>query len=137
MDDCLFCSIVAGKIPCSKIYEDDDFFAFLDISPVHKGHALVIPKKHIRDVLDIDDVIGRGYMNVISKISKSVVKAVDADGCNIVSNAGAAAGQQVFHVHFHIIPRFEGDGLKHWPKGDEYSDREMDEFAEKISALIE
>lgn len=136
MRECIFCKIIAGEIPSAKIYEDSNFYAFLDIGPVHKGHALVIPKTHVENILEIDEESGKNYMSIISKVARGVVAATEADGCNIVSNIGAAAGQQVFHAHVHIIPRFEGDGLRHWPKDDTYNEGEMDDFADKIKKQI-
>ena len=132
MDDCLFCKIVKGEVASSKIYEDDYVFAFLDIGPVNKGHTLVIPKKHYETYLDIPDEILEKMAVAIKKISKAVMKGVDADGFNLGMNNYSAAGQLVNHAHFHIMPRFKNDGLKLWPQG-QYGDGEMDIIKEKIT----
>ena len=116
--DCIFCKIVAGQIPCNKVYEDESVIAFLDINPVSEGHTLVVPKEHFEkfDVCSAEVIVAIGP--VISKISSAVVVATGADGYNILCNNGIAAGQLVGHVHFHVIPRKSGDGiLKGWPAG--------------------
>ncbi len=108
---CIFCEIVAGNIPSCKIYEDDNFLAFMDIAPIARGHALVIPKQHVINVFDTPDNIACGMYKVVAKLSNLVKEAFEADGVNIIQNNGAAAGQEVFHSHIHIIPRYDGDNL--------------------------
>lgn len=118
MTECIFCKIIKGEIPCEKVYENDKIFAFLDIKPVNKGHTLVVPKEHFTDLFEMtDDVLSDVFVKV-KKIAKTVMDAVKADGINIGMNNKPAAGQIVFHAHLHIIPRFTGDGLKHWPSKD-------------------
>ncbi|MBN1792860.1 HIT family protein [Candidatus Woesearchaeota archaeon] len=134
-DDCIFCKIIRGEIPSSKIYEDKDFFAFLDIRPINKGHSLIIPKVHCKGILDFPRAEETDFLEVIKKVAGAVVKAVDADGFNLGMNTGAAAGQIVFHAHMHIIPRFEGDGLKSWPH-KELSREEMDETHKRILSAL-
>ncbi len=131
MEECIFCKIVKGDIPCSRIYEDDMFLAFLDISPINKGHVLLIPKEHHRDIFDTPDDTLAGFAKTAKKIAKAVKQATDADGINLGQNNGKAAGQEVSHSHMHIIPRFADDGLKHWPGGN-YEEDEAEKFAEKI-----
>jgi len=131
MDECIFCKIIKGELPCSKVFEDEKFFAFLDIGPVNKGHTLVIPKKHYKNLFDMPEEELKGYMEAIQKVSKAVMKGVDADGVNINMNNESAAGQVVMHAHVHIIPRFNGDGLKLWPQG-KYEEGEADKTREKI-----
>ena len=135
MTDCIFCKIIKGEIPCSKIYEDDKAFAFLDIAPVNKGHALVIPKEHHETFEDLPDDLLEYLTNLVRKVSKSVKQGVNADGYNIGMNIGKAAGQLVFHAHWHIIPRFNDDGLKTWPQ-KEYKEGEMDKFKEQIVKFL-
>ncbi len=118
MTDCIFCKIVNGEIPSYKVYEDDYSFAFLDIHPVHPGHTLVIPKKHYEDFLEADADTLATLSEITQKIAKAVTGGVGADGCNVTTNNGRAAGQVIFHLHWHIIPRFEGDGLQLWPQGE-------------------
>lgn len=109
-DDCIFCSIVAGDIPSRTVYEDDQVFAFLDVNPLARGHTLVIPKEHHSRVGDLSDNLSEAVFSVLSRLAPDVEAAVDADGATIGFNDGEAAGQEVPHVHGHIIPRFEGDG---------------------------
>ena len=129
--DCIFCKIVKGEIPCSRVFENEKFFAFLDIGPVNKGHTLVIPKKHYKNLFDMPEDEIKGYMEVIQKVSKAVMKGIDADGVNINMSNEPAAGQVVMHTHIHIIPRFKNDGLKLWPQG-KYEEGEADKTREKI-----
>ena len=130
-DDCLFCKIVKGEISSAKVYEDDEFFAFLDIKPVNKGHTLVVPKHHCRNLLDFPKAEETDLMEFLKKVANAVVKAVGADGFNLGMNNEAAAGQVIFHAHFHIIPRFKNDNLGSWPHKD-ISEKEMEEIKKKI-----
>ena len=136
MEDCIFCKIVKGKIPCQKIYENDKVFAFLDIMPIHKGHTLVIPKEHHETLLDMPDDTLAELAKVAKKVSKAVKKATGADGFNIGQNNGAAAGQAVFHFHLHVIPRFNGDGLKNWPH-KKVPEEDMKQIHEDIKNSLE
>jgi len=113
--NCLFCKIVAGEIPASKVFENEHCYAFLDINPVRKGHTLVIPKKHYENVLDIPSEDLCNLMPSIQKVAKAVKTAAKADAFNLTTNNGKEAGQAILHLHFHIIPRNEGDGLPNWP----------------------
>ena len=136
MEDCIFCKIVKGEIPCSKVYEDENIFAFLDIAPVHKGHTLVIPKKHFETILDVPEQELKELILAVKKVAIAVEKGVDADGFVVTMSNKKAAGQVVPHAHFHIIPRFEDDGLKHWPK-IEYKEGELEEYKNKIIHSLE
>jgi len=131
MNDCLFCKIVSGEIPCNKIYEDENFLAFLDINPVNKGHILVIPKKHSKNILEIDSKTIENLIVVVKKLSKKIKKTLKADGINIIINNELEAGQIIFHTHVHIIPRFAGDNLKHWP-GKKYKEGEAEIITKKL-----
>jgi histidine triad (HIT) family protein len=111
VQDCIFCKIIAGQIPCNKIYEDDSVLAFLDIGPVSDGHVLVVPKEHFEKLDQCSDQVIAGVSRCLGKIAKAVVSAVDAEGYNVLCNNGRSAGQLVDHVHFHIIPRNAGDGV--------------------------
>jgi histidine triad (HIT) family protein len=135
MEDCIFCKIINGEIPCTKVYEDDKIFSFLDIAPVSKGHTLVIPKEHHKDLLDMPDNILAEVAKATKKIAKAVVKVTRATGFNLHQNNGPKAGQGVMHFHFHIIPRHEDDGLKHWPQGS-YEEGEDKKIAEDIKSLL-
>jgi histidine triad (HIT) family protein len=131
-NECIFCKIVAGEIPAACIYEDDAVFAFLDIGPVNKGHALVIPKAHYEKVDQCPPHILSSMAIQMGRIAKAVASASACEGYNVLCNNGQVAGQVVGHVHFHIIPRFEGDGcLKGWP-AKQYADGEMDKMLRAI-----
>ena len=113
VSDCIFCKIVAGEIPASKVYEDDHFLAFLDISQVTPGHTLVIPKKHARNLLEMTPDETADLFNIVSRVTKKVESATQPQGMNIISNMEEIAGQSVFHTHVHILPRYsQEDGLK-------------------------
>ena len=130
-EDCLFCKIIDGEIPCSKVFENDKILAFLDINPVNKGHTLVIPKKHFETMIDMPEELAKDMVSVVQKMSASVKKATIADGFNIVMNNYRASGQEVPHAHFHIIPRFDEDDFPAWPH-KKYKDKEMERYQEKI-----
>ena len=134
-DDCLFCKIGNGKIPSAKVFENEHVFAFLDIAPVHKGHALVIPKKHFETITDMPDETLAQVALAVKKVTKAVKDGMKCDGVNVTMNNGKASGQLVFHAHFHIIPRYDSDGLKHWPHGS-YKDGEMIDACEKITKAM-
>jgi len=134
-DDNIFARILRGEIPCSKVYEDDDTLAFLDIMPRSKGHVLVIPKVKAVDLTDIDPAALAKLMTVVQKLSPKIVKALGADGFMIQQFNGAGAGQTVFHLHIHIIPRWEGESLK--PHGTTMADKdELAETAEVLSSAL-
>lgn len=123
MSDCVFCKIIKREITADKIYEDDKFFAFLDINPNNYGHSLIIPKNHYENIYIIPDEILCDIGPIVKKIAVAVKKGVNADGINIIMNNDSGAGQIVHHAHFHIIPRFADDGLRHWP-GKPYPNKE-------------
>ncbi|MDO8556667.1 MAG: HIT family protein [Nanoarchaeota archaeon] len=112
--DCLFCKIAQGTIPCHKIYEDQHTLAFLDIKQVNEGHTLVIPKEHCENIFDVDKETLTCTMLTVKKVALTIKKALGLTGINISTNNGKP-GQEIFHLHFHIIPRFENDGLIMWP----------------------
>ena len=111
-NDCVFCAIAAGEIPCFKIYEDDETLAYLDINPFSEGHALVIPKRHAADISEIGEDALAALMLRVKKVAMHLKEALPCDGFNILQNNGAAAGQTVRHIHFHIVPRHNGDALE-------------------------
>jgi len=134
-EDCIFCRIARGEIPCSKVYEDGHTFAFLDINPVSKGHALVITKKHYETVLDMPEEEGVALAKASVKVGRMVKKATGAAGINLLHNIGKAAGQLVFHAHVHLVPRFENDGMGFRMGRSNYeSPEEQEEFRRKIAS---
>lgn len=108
MSNCLFCKIIAGDIPCHKIYEDDRTVAFLDIFPVSEGHALVLPKTHGVHLLETSAEDARAMMDTIKKITPAILSAVGGDGFNLGMNNGESASQEIPHTHIHIMPRKTG-----------------------------
>ena len=135
--DCVFCKIVAGEIPSAKLYEDEDVLDFLDINPVNKGHTLIIPKVHSENYLEMDEKVTEKCSKIIRKIAKSIMDGIRCDGFNITMNNYPAAGQVVMHSHFHVIPRFEGDGLKHWPQGKYSDDEDMEDSRKSIEERMD
>src|SRR5690625_3537280 len=103
-DDCLFCKIIDGDIPSAKVYEDEHVYAFLDISQVTKGHTLVIPKKHVKDIYELDEEIASTLFSRVPKIAKAIKQAYQPVGINLLNNNEIAAGQSVFHLHIHVLP---------------------------------
>src|SRR3990167_7955348 len=103
---CIFCSIVAGEVPAHKLYEDEKTLAFLEINPSSSGHAMVIPKKHVEDFMDLDSELMVPVMEAVQKVAKMIEKALGADNFTIGVNSGNIVGRHVGHVHVHIIPRF-------------------------------
>ncbi len=130
----IFTKILEGEIPGEIVYEDKNFFALLDIKPVNKGHILVIPKEEYKDITEMPEELAGKYLQVAKKIGESMLKGLNCDGFNIMMNNKAAAGQIIFHSHIHVIPRFEGDGLKHWPSKEYEGDEE--EYAKKIKGAL-
>lgn len=114
--DCIFCKIIKGEIPSYKIYEDEYTYAFLDIAKDLDGHTLVVPKKHVENIIDCDAETLARVMQTIRIISKHYVEDLGYDGVNILNASGSAAEQSVFHLHFHILPRQKDDGLQTFPK---------------------
>lgn len=112
-DDCVFCRIIEGRIPSTEVLRTDDVLAFLDIGPIVKGHVLVIPREHFECLPDLPADVLHRVMEVVQRVSAALFKEFKADGVNVFQANGAAAGQVVPHVHFHVIPRFNDDG-HHW-----------------------
>ena len=136
MEECIFCRIASGKIPSAKIYEDKKAIAFLDIAPVNKGHALVVPKKHFSDISDIPEVDLKSVAAAAKKVAAALKKSLKPEGINILQSNGRAAGQVVMHFHMHLIPRYEGDAAGfRWPK-HAYKEGEMEKYREKIAGAV-
>ena len=135
-NDCLFCAIAAGEIPSTTLYEDDKVRVILDLNPAARGHALVLPKRHYKDVTTMPKTLLGHVMKVGAQIGSAQKKAFGYDGFNLIQNNGRAAGQSVFHFHLHVIPRKKGDaavGL--WVPGST-TPEEMQETKEMIAAQL-
>lgn len=105
MDDCLFCRIVSGEIGSHQVYADDHAVAFLDIAPFHEGHTLVVPRRHVDDVVSDPDVLTE-IAPAISRVAAMLTERLGADGMNVFTSAGSVAGQEIFHLHVHLVPRY-------------------------------
>ncbi|MEG1980571.1 MAG: HIT domain-containing protein [Victivallaceae bacterium] len=111
MTDCIFCRIIGGEIPSTKVYEDDLVYAFMDISPINYGHILVVPKEHHESIATVPEAVAGRMMRVGSRLGVAMKRALDYDGYNLHLADGAAAGQVVMHVHLHVVPRGVEDGF--------------------------
>ncbi len=111
MEDCVFCKIVKGEIPCTKIYDDDNFIGILNIKPIAEGQALIISKKHFKTLLDVPSSLGNEMLEASKEVALKLIKEGKAEGFNLVVNNFRSAGQVIDHVHVHIIPRKKDDGL--------------------------
>jgi histidine triad (HIT) family protein len=110
--DCLFCKIVAGEIPATIIASDERTVSFMDINPATRGHALVVPRTHARDLLDVDPADLAAVAQAAQRLARTAKATLQADGINLINSCGAAAWQTVFHFHMHVIPRYEDDPLR-------------------------
>ncbi|HPV03474.1 MAG TPA: HIT domain-containing protein [Myxococcota bacterium] len=137
MNDCIFCKIVQGLIPSAKIYEDDDFLAFLDIRPANHGHVLIIPKVHAERVTDLPESILSRELVLAARIAAAVLAATGMTDFNLFNTNGAASGQEVFHHHLHVIPRKAGDGMKLSIDPQTYREGEMAEVAGAIRRRLD
>lgn len=140
MEDCIFCQIIAGKIPSTKVYEDDTVLAFLDISQATKGHTLVVPKRHVPDIYAYDATLAAAVFARLPKIARAI-KASDPaiQGLNILNNNGELAYQSVFHSHIHLIPRYSADDDFNIHFGDhsaQYDAAALEQVAASIRAKV-
>ncbi len=144
--NCIFCAIVAKRAPADVVYESDRALAFLDIHPVVEGHTLVVPKKHCRNLFDLDDESGQAVMHASRVVARALRAAYQADGLTVLQSNERAGGQQVFHFHAHLAPRFVGDGLMSrgpterrmlWSAQQTPARSELEAIAAKIRAHIQ
>lgn len=138
-DDCLFCKIVHGEIPSAKVYEDEHVYAFLDISQVTTGHTLVIPKQHVKDIYELDEEVAAQLFARVPKIAKAIKKAYKPIGINLLNNNEIAAGQSVFHIHIHILPRYgneDGFAVKWVTRNDAFTPEKLQAIAQDIAKEI-
>ncbi|HCY6766850.1 TPA: HIT family protein [Staphylococcus aureus] len=138
MSETIFCKILTGEIPSFKVYEDDYVYAFLDISQVTKGHTLLIPKKASANIFETDEETMKHIGAALPKVANAIKRAFNPDGLNIIQNNGEFADQSVFHIHFHLIPRYENDidgfGYK-WETHEDILDNDAkQQIAEQIQA---
>ena len=140
VSDCIFCKIIAGELPCAKVYENEHVIAFLDLSQVTKGHTLVIPKIHKKDVFELTPEIAGHLFEAVPKIANALNTAFEPIGMNLLNNNGEFAGQSVFHFHLHLIPRYgKGDGFGAVWKSHQadYSSEDLQTISSEISSHIQ
>ena len=136
-EDCIFCKIIEKEADATVVYEDLHTLAFMDIHPLNPGHTLVIPKKHFTNMLHMPaEEAGRVFASV-AKVMKGVEKASQADGISIGQSNGRAASQEVFHMHVHIIPRFNHEMMSGFPNRKQMHRTELDDIGKKIKTAIE
>lgn len=131
-EDCLFCKIVNGEIPSDILYEDKEVIVFLDIKPISRGHALYVPKKHIADLYELKEE-EMSFMKKLPAIAQKLKEATGATGLNLIQNNGTDAGQVIFHLHFHLIPRQNDDGLTVLPPRLEFDRAVAEELKNKFA----
>lgn len=131
-ENCIFCKILNGEIPSTKLYEDEDFMIMLDIGPATFGHALMIPKEHYADLFEMPEELLQKSIILAKSWGEKLVKALGADGLNLVQNNGTAAGQTVFHYHLHLIPRYDKDQAGELWKPGTLTEEQRQEILSKI-----
>lgn len=131
-ENCIFCKIINKEIPSTRLYEDDDFVIILDVGPASFGHVLILPKDHYENLYGMPEEQLKKAICLAKEFGEKLVKALHADGLNLVQNNGVAAGQTVYHFHMHLIPRYENDGVGElWTPGS-LSDEQRQEIIEKL-----
>jgi len=138
MSDCVFCNIVEGIIPSTKVHEDGLTLAFMDIGQVNPGHVLVMVKPHVENIFGLDDGLAGAVFQTAARVARALQKAYSPEGVTLYQANGAAAGQTVYHFHLHLVPRYEKDGMQlTWPVKNPPREQ-LEANAEKIrSALID
>ena len=136
MSGCLFCRIVAGDIPAAVVLENDAVVAFLDIGPLADGHILVVPRKHFDLLVDVPPETCSAVASVVPVLGRALLDVTQADGFNLLVNNGRAAGQEVMHVHWHLIPRSSGDGLGYRWNAGSYPPGKADELKDRYLASL-
>lgn len=131
MSDCIFCKIIRGELPSSKVYEDEDILAILDIKPTNHGHTLIFPKTHSKNIEETSEETLAKLIKVVKKVGKSIKENLPAASYNVCENNDEAAGQVIPHLHFHVVPRHRDDGIRMWPQRS-YPDGREAEILEKI-----
>lgn len=136
MDNCVFCRIVAKQIPATVVHEDEDTLAFMDIGQVNPGHVLVALKAHAENLYALDDAKAAAVFRTAARVARAIRSAFGPEGLSVYQANGKAAGQTVFHLHIHLVPRYEGDGMAlTWPVKNPPREK-LAEYAEKIRAKL-
>ncbi|MCM1257938.1 MAG: HIT family protein [Roseburia sp.] len=132
--NCIFCKLASGEIPTNSIYEDDMFRVILDAAPASKGHALIIPKEHYKNIYEIDEEVAGKAMKLAKKMAAHMTEKLNCDGFNLLQNNGEVAGQTVFHFHLHLIPRYKGmknDDILMW-NHETFTEEEIKEICTSL-----
>jgi len=137
MSDCVFCKIVAGQIPSTKVHEDELTLAFMDIGEVNPGHVLVAAKPHVENIFGLDDTLAAAVFRTAARVARAVQKAYSPEGVTLYQANGSAAGQTVFHFHLHLVPRYDKDGMRlTWPTKNPPREQ-LEANAAKLRAALE
>jgi histidine triad (HIT) family protein len=131
-DNCIFCKIANGEIPSRTLYEDDDFRVIMDLNPATKGHALILPKEHYKNLYEISDETAAKVLPLAKKMATLMTDKLSAEGFNLIQNNNEIAGQSVFHFHMHLIPRYSDDNQNLVMKANEVSAEELDKIKDQI-----
>lgn len=134
--DCIFCKLANGDIETVSVYEDELFKVIFDLNPASLGHALILPKEHFENIIDLGDEYKKNILSLASKLGEAQIKALGAKGFNVLQNNGEAAGQSVMHFHMHVIPRYGEDEMILWKPGKS-DPKELLEIKEKVEKFIE
>jgi histidine triad (HIT) family protein len=133
---CIFCKIVGGQIPCMRVFETDDLLSFLDIGPLAEGHLLVIPKNHYERLEEMPPEAVAALTRHLPALGKALLQVTGAAGYNVLQNNGKVSGQEVMHVHFHLIPRAAGDGLGYRWNASKYREGRGEQLQKEILAAL-
>jgi histidine triad (HIT) family protein len=136
MTDCVFCKIISRTIPAEILYENDHAIAVLDINPIHFGHALILPKVHCSDFLDLPEESYHSILQASKVVTNALVHSLKLEGYNLFSNNGTIAGQSVFHFHLHITPRYRDDNIRFILNLKKYSDDDLKQYGTMIRKFI-
>jgi histidine triad (HIT) family protein len=136
MTDCIFCKIISGAIPAEILYENDKALAVLDINPIHYGHALILPKQHCKDFLELSEESYHSILQAAKIVTGALVQGLTLEGYNLFSNNGTIAGQSVFHFHLHVTPRYRDDNIRFVLNLKKYSDGDLKRYGTMIRKFI-
>ena len=132
-NNCIFCKIANGEIPSKTLYEDEEFRVILDLAPVTKGHALILPKSHFKNLYELPDETAQKVMKLAKKMATTMTEKLECDGFNLLQNNNEIAGQTIFHFHMHLIPRYENDNQKIAGNPTEMTQDELEEIKKQIT----
>lgn len=135
-EDCIFCKIAGGEIPSNTIYENSEFKVTMDIAPASKGHVLIIPKEHFKDIYEIDAITAGKLFQLATVVARALKEVLHCDGLNVLQNNGLIAGQTVYHFHMHLIPRYEGDDVTIGWKEHSTEDIDMEQLRQDIKKAL-